>query len=136
MQLLGMKGPDDTCTFEAFDKWWKATYAKSRAARSAMIHRLGKEISEFLIPELKQLFAEFDKDCSGALDKAEFQQFYPRLRDFLGYEIPPLDKCITDMDSVRTSKPGSFQDGTIEYEEFEMWFLTQEEKRMAAAAAK
>lgn len=75
------------------------------------------------------------KDCSGALDKAEFQQFYPRLCTFLGYDIPPLEQCLVEMDSVRTSQPGNLHDGSIEYEEFEAWFLKQEEKRMDAAAA-
>jgi hypothetical protein len=60
MRLLGIKTPADSCTFDVFHKWWTATYAKSRAARGAMLQGLGKEIAEFLIPELKSLFAEFD----------------------------------------------------------------------------
>jgi hypothetical protein len=60
MRLLGIKTPADSCTFDVFHKWWTATYAKSRAARGAMLQGLGKEIAEFLIPELKSLFAESD----------------------------------------------------------------------------
>eukprot|EP00037_Helgoeca_nana_P023621 m.245889 g.245889 ORF g.245889 m.245889 type:complete len:363 (-) comp26412_c0_seq4:226-1314(-) len=135
MRLLGIKTPADSCTFDVFHKWWTATYAKSRAARGAMLQGLGKEIAEFLIPELKSLFAESDKDCSGALDAAEFQKFYPRLCAFLGYKIPAMEQCLKDMDSVRTSKAENLDDGTVEYEEFEAWFLKQEQKRVDAAAA-
>lgn len=39
---------------------WKATYAKSRAARAALLQKLEKDVEEFLIPELKTLFAEYD----------------------------------------------------------------------------
>lgn len=88
MQLLGMKGPDDTCTFEVFDKWWKATYAKSKAARAAMIHKLGKEISEFLIPELKSLFAEFDVSWR----QRQLLPF-PRISRTLWQCEPPLTMC-------------------------------------------
>jgi hypothetical protein len=75
------------------------------------------------------------KDCSGALDAAEFQKFYPRLCAFLGYQIPAMEQCLKDMDSVRTSKAENLDDGTVEYEEFEAWFLKQEQKRVDAAAA-
>mmetsp|Transcript_8479 Transcript_8479/g.21733 ORF Transcript_8479/g.21733 Transcript_8479/m.21733 type:complete len:310 (+) Transcript_8479:100-1029(+) len=134
-RLLKLDKPGATCNFATFDKWWKATYAKSRAARSTMLEKLGKEIAEFLIPELKSLYAEFDADCSGALDKAEFEKFYPRLKDFLGYPIPPLAECLAEMDSQRTAKAEAFEDGEVSYDEFETWFLHQEQKRIQAATA-
>lgn len=76
-----------------------------------------------MIPDIKAMFAEADKDKSGALDRPEFENFYPELREYLGYEIPPFVQCLNEMDT------GSFSNGQIEYEEFESWFLEMETKR-------
>ena len=79
------------------------------------------------------MFKEGDTDKSGELDRAEFEVFYPKLRDYLGYSIPPIVQCMNDIDS-HSGGGGIFQNGMIEYEEFEAWFLAQELNRAHATA--
>ena len=79
------------------------------------------------------MFAEADTDKSGELDRPEFEVFYPKLRKYLGYGLPPVVHCMNEIDTY-SGNGGVFGDGLVQYEEFESWFLATELKRAQAAA--
>jgi len=60
---------------------------------------------------------------SGSLDNAEFENFYPILRDYLGYELPPVTACMNEMDSYSFGSGSVFGDGLVQYSEFEAWYV-------------
>ena len=114
---LGMTDAEDsTCDYAAFKKWWDGGYGKKKEIRAALLGELSSELGKTLLPEIKKLFAEADKDNSGTLDRAEFEVFYPIMREYLGYEIPPVVHCLNDMDAD-SGLNSQFSDGQIQYEE-------------------
>ena len=95
--------------------------------------QLSQKLRSEYVPHIRAMFKEGDSDRSGEISRAEFEEFYPKLRDYLGYAIPPIVQCMNEIDS-HSESGGVFQNGMIEYEEFEAWFLAQELNRAHATA--
>ena len=116
-----------------FESWWDSGFGAKLDTKRAMLSKLSAKLRSEYIPHIRGMFKEADTDKSGELDRPEFEAFYPKLREYLGYDIPPVVQCMNDIDSS-SQGGGVFQNGLIEYEEFETWFLAQELNRAHATA--
>lgn len=130
---LGITKYSGEVDFFTFEEWWNKGYGHKASTKLAILSRLSEKMKFEYLPYIRAMFAEADKDRSGELDNAEFQVFYPKLREYLGYPIPPVVQCMNEVDTY-SGNGGVFGDGLIQYEEFESWFLAMELKRAQASA--
>jgi hypothetical protein len=62
-----------------------------------MLTKLSTKMRDEYMPHIKALFAKADTDKSGDLDRMEFEVFYPDLREYLGYPLPPITQCTLEL---------------------------------------
>lgn len=151
-QKLGLKDDKDECTFAVFEEWWNRGPGVSSSVRQHLLASASEKMREDMIPHIREMFQEADKDSSGAIDKEEFATFYPKLRDYLGYDdFPAMEQIFAEMDDAsggdvaqhggQVARRGSMiqhdgaQDELIDYQEFEAWLLESEVKRADKAGA-
>jgi Ca2+-binding EF-hand superfamily protein len=129
-QALGLTKHSGSVDYDTFATWWAVAFGAQTRARNEIISHLSEKMRVEYIPHIRSMFAEADADKNGELDRAEFENFYPKLRDYLGYSIPPVVQCLNDMDVFGGFDGG---DGLVEFTEFESWFLQQEKARAELA---
>lgn len=130
---LGITKYSGEVDFFTFEEWWSKGYGAKASTKMAILSKLSEKMKFEYLPFIRTMFAEADTDRSGELDRPEFEVFYPKLRSYLGYKIPPVVQCMNEIDTY-SGNGGVFGDGLVQYEEFESWFLAMELKRAQAAA--
>jgi len=130
---LGITKYSGEVDFFTFEEWWNSGYGAKASTKMAILSKLSEKMKFEYLPYIRTMFAEADTDKSGELDRPEFEIFYPKLRKYLGYELPPVVHCMNEIDTY-SGNGGVFGDGLVQYEEFESWFLATELKRAQAAA--
>jgi len=124
---------DEGVDLWTFESWWNDNFAKQKKVREQMLAKVSADMRENYLPHIRKLFAGADKDKNGSLDKMEFEQFYPKLKAYLGYKLQPIVHTMNEIDSM-SYNGGVYGNGMIEYEEFETWFLQKEMDRAKAMA--
>jgi len=130
---LGITKYSGEVDYFTFEEWWNKGYGAKASTKSAILSKLSEKMKFEYLPYIRTMFAEADTDKSGELDRPEFEIFYPKLRSYLGYKLPPVVHCMNEIDTY-SGNGGVFGDGLVQYEEFESWFLATELKRAQAAA--
>jgi hypothetical protein len=95
--------PCPLITGEGVKDAWAPIFAEMKAAKEEKEDK-----------ELKKIFAEFDKDNSGAIDKAELKAMMEKMGTVLDDE--QVDAALLDLDLNG--------DGVIDYDEMKRWYMS------------
>jgi hypothetical protein len=137
-EQCGMSSDKENITFTHFFRWWESGPALKFGARASKVKLLNARVREEQLPWIRSLFDAADVDNSGALDKVEFVNFYPELRDYLelngDYVIPDADTLMTEIDTNTSAAGWALNAGNdmVEFEEFEAWFLGKMQQSISA----
>eukprot|EP00008_Paramoeba_atlantica_P006108 CAMPEP_0201485964 /NCGR_PEP_ID=MMETSP0151_2-20130828/10027_1 /ASSEMBLY_ACC=CAM_ASM_000257 /TAXON_ID=200890 /ORGANISM="Paramoeba atlantica, Strain 621/1 / CCAP 1560/9" /LENGTH=203 /DNA_ID=CAMNT_0047870319 /DNA_START=146 /DNA_END=757 /DNA_ORIENTATION=+ len=106
---------DGNIEYEEFMKWWRK--------EDRVKHLQLSDEAIFFRAEANLLFKEFDDDNSGALDRAEFKQFYKKLVEKgLTSEEVGEEKALQELD-----RDG---DGEVQFNEFMEWLQSHNQEKI------